>query len=131
MSSPSTPLTFISTGVVTKVMINKIIIAFDQDINELIEESLTSSFSISTVPLRIDALADEITYKRYKNILENLKSHNSSCPASHLIEVLFSKCEPSSSSTCLPWKPFHKGLGYLYFFILQPRDIFKKNKKKE
>ncbi|XP_071955518.1 DNA-binding protein SMUBP-2-like [Antedon mediterranea] len=81
------------SGIVSRVTDKLITVAFDagEDVVSL-DDTLT---------YRLTILANDVTYRRIKQALSNLESHQPG-PAYHLIDVLFGESEPSANPTPPP-----------------------------
>jgi hypothetical protein len=88
-------------GIVYRIKDNAIIIAVD----DVPEDGLDS-------PLRLEKLANEVTYRRLKDTLIELSKGVQKGPASDLVSVLFGSKAPSFSKQPITYKPFNTGLDH-------------------
>ncbi|XP_078153290.1 DNA-binding protein isoform X1 [Carex rostrata] len=86
-------------GVVYRLKDSSIVVAFD----EIPEDGLNS-------PLRLEKVANEVTYKRMKDALNQLSMSVQKGPASDLIPVLFGEKEPAFLKQAPQFTPFNKNL---------------------
>jgi len=113
-SSKSKPGTsHFTTGIVYKVDSNKIVVTIDSDSDSNdIEPLLESSDSLV---FALDKVANDVTYKKIKDALENLKQQQTTFSSqSKLLDIMFHNKEPTNNnyfSTVLrDLKPFSKSL---------------------
>ncbi|KAG8097542.1 hypothetical protein GUJ93_ZPchr0013g34843 [Zizania palustris] len=85
-------------GVVYRLKDSSITVAFD----DIPEDGLNS-------PLRLEKLANEVTYRRMKDALIQL-SKNQTGPSVNLVPVLFGENPPMSSKDAAKFSPFNKNL---------------------
>ena len=90
-----------SEGVVYRVKESSITIA----VEEMPDEGLD-------VPLKLEKLANEVTYRRLATALRNLEDAGAvgPCPASGVIDVLFGRRPPRFSSSIPKWTPINQSL---------------------
>ncbi|XP_077254199.1 DNA-binding protein isoform X2 [Tasmannia lanceolata] len=104
-------------GVVYRLKDSSIIVAFD----DIPEDGLNS-------PLRLEKVANEVTYRRMKDALIQLSKGVQKGPASDLIPVLFGEKLPAVSKKALPFTPFNRNLDHsqkgAISKALLSRDIF-------
>lgn len=86
-------------GVVYRLKESSITVAFD----EIPEDGLNS-------PLRLEKVANEVTYSRMKDALIQLSKQKG--PAAEMISVLFGEKHPSSSKQIMQFSPFNKNLDH-------------------
>ncbi|KAJ3695694.1 hypothetical protein LUZ60_001071 [Juncus effusus] len=86
-------------GVVYRLKDSSIIVAFD----EIPDDGLNSS-------LRLEKVANEVTYKRMKDALNQLSSAVQKGPAVDLIPVLFGEKKPTIPKKTTQFSPFNKNL---------------------
>eukprot|EP00873_Tetraselmis_striata_P035127 jgi/Tetstr1/455391/TSEL_042223.t1 len=87
-------------GVVYRIKDTEIVVA----VEELPDDGLD-------VPLRLERLANDITFKRYSSTLQSLSGGQAALgPASRIVDVLFGRAEPRFHDKCPPWTPMNKGL---------------------
>lgn len=96
LSSPA-----LGQGVVYRLKDSSITIAFD----DIPEEGLNS-------PLRIEKVANEVTYSRMKDTLVQLSKGVQKGPASDLVPVLFGEKTPSVVKKDVSFTPFNKNLDH-------------------
>ncbi|XP_022982878.1 DNA-binding protein SMUBP-2 [Cucurbita maxima] len=96
LGSPS-----LGQGVVYRLKDSSITVAFD----DIPEEGLSS-------PLRLEKVANEVTYRRMKDALIQLSKGVHRGPAADLIPVLFGERQPSMSKTDVKFKPFNSNLDH-------------------
>ncbi|KGN59344.1 DNA-binding protein SMUBP-2 isoform X2 [Cucumis sativus] len=96
LGSPS-----LGQGVVYRLKDSSITVAFD----DIPEEGLAS-------PLRLEKVANEVTYRRMKDALIQLSKGVHRGPAADLIPVLFGERQPSMSKTDVKFKPFNSNLDH-------------------
>ncbi|BBM97873.1 ATP-dependent RNA/DNA helicase IGHMBP2 [Marchantia polymorpha subsp. ruderalis] len=96
--SASTPL---AQGVVYRVKDGSIVIA----VEDVPEDGLNS-------PLRLEKLANEVTYKRLKDTLIELSKGVNKGPATELVPVLFGAKAPSFAKKQLSFTPFNRDLDH-------------------
>lgn len=96
---PSAPV--LAQGVVYRVKESSITVAVDDPPDEGLD-----------VPLKLEKLANEVTYARLKAAIKGLGSvgGNGQGPAAPLVEVLFSGREPKFAPAPVQWKPVNSGL---------------------
>ncbi|XP_024430147.2 DNA-binding protein SMUBP-2 isoform X1 [Desmodus rotundus] len=80
----------LATGVLTRITQKSVTVAFDQSCDFQLSLDHENSY-------RLLKLANDVTYKRLKTALIDLRKHRAS-PASSLIEVLFGDAAPSPAS---------------------------------
>ncbi|KAF4403481.1 hypothetical protein G4B88_008127 [Cannabis sativa] len=88
-------------GVVYRLKDSSITVAFD----DIPEEGLNSS-------LRLEKVANEVTYRRMKDALIQLSKGIQRGPASDLIPVLFGETPPAVSKKDLTFSPFNSNLDH-------------------
>ncbi|BBH07366.1 DNA-binding protein, putative [Prunus dulcis] len=88
-------------GVVYRLKDSSITVAFD----DVPEDGLNS-------PLRLEKLANEVTYRRMKDALIQLSKGVQKGPASDLIPVLFGERTPTVSKKDVTFTPFNKNLDH-------------------
>ncbi|KAI3497995.1 hypothetical protein L1887_33675 [Cichorium endivia] len=88
-------------GVVYRLKDSSITIAFD----DIPEEGLNS-------PLRIEKVANEVTYRRMKDTLIQLSKGIQKGPASDLVPVLFGEKSPTVVKKDVTFTPFNKNLDH-------------------
>eukprot|EP00268_Persea_americana_P016879 TRINITY_DN18026_c0_g1_i1.p1 TRINITY_DN18026_c0_g1~~TRINITY_DN18026_c0_g1_i1.p1 ORF type:complete len:281 (+),score=55.08 TRINITY_DN18026_c0_g1_i1:293-1135(+) len=88
-------------GVVYRLKDTSITVAFD----DIPEDGLNS-------PLRLEKVANEVTYRRMKDALIQLSKGVQKGPASDLIPVLFGEKSPSVSKKPMPFTPFNSNLDH-------------------
>ncbi|GAX76189.1 hypothetical protein CEUSTIGMA_g3633.t1 [Chlamydomonas eustigma] len=89
-------------GVVYRVKETALVVAVDDAPDEGLEQ-----------PLRLDKLANEVTYKRLKETLSALASSTTGSslqPGGSLVEVMFGRKEPRFVDTPPAWQPFNHSL---------------------
>ncbi|CAH1416706.1 unnamed protein product [Lactuca virosa] len=96
LSSPA-----LGQGVVYRLKDSSITIAFD----DIPEEGLNS-------PLRIEKVANEVTYSRMKDTLVQLSKGVQKGPASDLVPVLFGEKPPTKVKKDVSFTPFNKNLDH-------------------
>ncbi|XP_020598926.1 DNA-binding protein SMUBP-2 [Phalaenopsis equestris] len=84
-------------GVVYRLKDSSITVAFD----EIPDDGLNS-------PLRLEKVANEVTYSRMKDALIQLSKHKG--PAIEMIPVLFGEKLPTSTKKIMQYSPFNKNL---------------------
>ncbi|XP_020093137.1 DNA-binding protein SMUBP-2 isoform X2 [Ananas comosus] len=94
--SGCTPL---GQGVVYRLKDSSITVAFD----DIPEDGLNS-------PLRLEKVANEVTYRRMKDALNQLSLTVQKGPAADLIPVLFGEKQPIRSKSVMQFAPFNKNL---------------------
>ncbi|XP_043923237.1 DNA-binding protein SMUBP-2 [Protopterus annectens] len=92
----------LASGIVTRITQKSITVAFDES-----HDGLNLDKEISYTILK---LANDVTYKRLKNALNELNKNQSLGPASHLISVLFYYSEPSPSLEQKPLQFYNTSL---------------------
>ncbi|KAM0016856.1 putative hydrolase [Helianthus debilis subsp. tardiflorus] len=88
-------------GVVYRLKDSSITIAFD----DIPEEGLNS-------PLRIEKVANEVTYRRMKDTLIQLSKGIRTGPAADLVPVLFGERTPTVAKKDISFTPFNKNLDH-------------------
>ncbi|KAH9678869.1 DNA-binding protein [Citrus sinensis] len=88
-------------GVVYRLKDSSITVAFD----DIPEEGLNS-------PLRLEKLANEVTYRRMKDALIQLSKGVQNGPAAGLIPVLFGEQKPTVLKKDIAFKPFNSNLDH-------------------
>ncbi|PQP99080.1 DNA-binding protein SMUBP-2 [Prunus yedoensis var. nudiflora] len=88
-------------GVVYRLKDSSITVAFD----DVPEDGLNS-------PLRLEKLANEVTYRRMKDALIQMSKGVQKGPASDLIPVLFGERTPTVSKKDVTFTPFNKNLDH-------------------
>ncbi|KAJ0634038.1 putative hydrolase [Helianthus annuus] len=88
-------------GVVYRLKDSSITIAFD----DIPEEGLNS-------PLRIEKVANEVTYRRMKDTLIQLSKGIRTGPAADLVPVLFGERSPTVAKKDVSFTPFNKNLDH-------------------
>ncbi|KAK9808936.1 hypothetical protein WJX72_006613 [[Myrmecia] bisecta] len=97
-ASPSDPA--IVGGVVYRVKEEVIIIAVEEAPDDGLDQ-----------PLRLEKLANEVTYKRLKETLQTLaRGVHQEGPAGALVDVMFGRSPPRFLNNAPPWTPFNTGL---------------------
>ncbi|KAI0504327.1 hypothetical protein KFK09_015279 [Dendrobium nobile] len=86
-------------GVVYRLKDSSITVAFD----EIPEDGLNS-------PLRLEKVANEVTYRRMKDALIQLSKHKG--PAVEMIPVLFGEKLPTTTKKIMQFSPFNKTLDH-------------------
>ncbi|RLN40592.1 DNA-binding protein SMUBP-2 isoform X1 [Panicum miliaceum] len=86
-------------GVVYRLKDSSITVAFD----EIPEDGLNS-------PLRLEKLANEVTYRRMKDALIQLSKAVQTGPCANLVPVLFGEKAPMRSKDAMKFSPFNKNL---------------------
>nr|CAD1841604.1 unnamed protein product [Ananas comosus var. bracteatus] len=86
-------------GVVYRLKDSSITVAFD----DIPEDGLNS-------PLRLEKVANEVTYRRMKDALNQLSLTVQKGPAADLIPVLFGEKQPIRSKSVMQFAPFNKNL---------------------
>lgn len=61
-------------------------------------------------PLRLEKLANEVTYKRLKEAVQSLGNMRQQGPAAGLVDVLFGQRPPRFMANLPPWTPMNSGL---------------------
>uniref|UniRef100_A0A0D3FKV3 DNA helicase n=1 Tax=Oryza barthii TaxID=65489 RepID=A0A0D3FKV3_9ORYZ len=104
-------------GVVYRLKDSSITVAFD----DIPEDGLNS-------PLRLEKLANEVTYRRMKDALVQLSKGIQTGPSANLIPVLFGENPPMSSKDVAKFSPFNKNLDEsqkdAISKALRSRDVF-------
>uniref|UniRef100_A0A2N9EYT7 Helicase SMUBP-2/HCS1 1B domain-containing protein n=1 Tax=Fagus sylvatica TaxID=28930 RepID=A0A2N9EYT7_FAGSY len=88
-------------GVVYRLKDSSITVAFD----DIPEDGLNS-------PLRLEKVANEVTYRRMKDALIQLSKGVQKGPASDLIPVLFGEREPTVAKKDVKFTPFNSNLDH-------------------
>ncbi|XP_073107835.1 uncharacterized protein [Elaeis guineensis] len=88
-------------GVVCRLKDSSITVAFD----DIPEEGLNT-------PLRLEKVANEVTYRRMKDALIQLSKGTQEGPAADLIPVLFGEKQPMHSKKVVQFTPFNKNLDH-------------------
>ncbi|XP_066370022.1 uncharacterized protein [Miscanthus floridulus] len=86
-------------GVVYRLKDSSITVAFD----DIPEDGLNS-------PLRLEKLANEVTYRRMKDALIELSKAVQTGPCANLVPVLFGEKAPMRSKDTMKFSPFNKNL---------------------
>ncbi|XP_062211739.1 uncharacterized protein LOC133912829 isoform X2 [Phragmites australis] len=86
-------------GVVYRLKDSSITVAFD----DIPEDGLNS-------PLRLEKLANEVTYRRMKDALIQLSKAVQTGPCANLVPVLFGEKAPMRSKDAMKFSPFNKNL---------------------
>ncbi|XP_066385310.1 uncharacterized protein [Miscanthus floridulus] len=86
-------------GVVYRLKDSSITVAFD----DIPEDGLNS-------PLRLEKLANEVTYRRMKDALIELSKAVQTGPSANLVPVLFGEKAPMRSKDTMKFSPFNKNL---------------------
>ncbi|ONM06783.1 P-loop containing nucleoside triphosphate hydrolase superfamily protein [Zea mays] len=86
-------------GVVYRLKDSSITVAFD----DIPEDGLNS-------PLRLEKLANEVTYRRMKDALIELSKAVQTGPCANLVPVLFGEKAPMRSKDAMKFSPFNKNL---------------------
>ncbi|WVZ59753.1 hypothetical protein U9M48_009854 [Paspalum notatum var. saurae] len=86
-------------GVVYRLKDSSITVAFD----DIPEDGLNS-------PLRLEKLANEVTYRRMKDALIQLSKAVQTGPCANLVPVLFGERAPMRSKDAMKFSPFNKNL---------------------
>ncbi|TVU46312.1 hypothetical protein EJB05_05838 [Eragrostis curvula] len=86
-------------GVVYRLKDSSITVAFD----DIPEDGLNS-------PLRLEKLANEVTYRRMKDALIQLSKGIQTGPSANLVPVLFGEKTPMRSKDAMKFSPFNKNL---------------------
>ncbi|CAN6298648.1 unnamed protein product [Urochloa humidicola] len=86
-------------GVVYRLKDSSITVAFD----DIPEDGLNS-------PLRLEKLANEVTYRRMKDALIQLSKAVQTGPSANLVPVLFGEKAPMRSKDAMKFSPFNKNL---------------------
>nr|CAB3499045.1 unnamed protein product [Digitaria exilis] len=86
-------------GVVYRLKDSSITVAFD----DIPEDGLNS-------PLRLEKLANEVTYRRMKDALIQLSKAVQTGPCANLVPVLFGEKTPMCSKDAMKFSPFNKNL---------------------
>ncbi|CAN6310295.1 unnamed protein product [Urochloa humidicola] len=86
-------------GVVYRLKDSSITVAFD----DIPEDGLNS-------PLRLEKLANEVTYRRMKDALIQLSKAVQTGPCANLVPVLFGEKAPMHSKDAMKFSPFNKNL---------------------
>uniref|UniRef100_A0A0D9VVY9 DNA helicase n=1 Tax=Leersia perrieri TaxID=77586 RepID=A0A0D9VVY9_9ORYZ len=104
-------------GVVYRLKDSSITVAFD----DIPEDGLNS-------PLRLEKLANEVTYRRMKDALIQLSKAIQTGPSANLVPVLFGEAPPMSSKDAAKFSPFNKNLDEsqkeAISKALRSRDVF-------
>uniref|UniRef100_A0A0D9ZA21 DNA helicase n=1 Tax=Oryza glumipatula TaxID=40148 RepID=A0A0D9ZA21_9ORYZ len=104
-------------GVVYRLKDSSITVAFD----DIPEDGLNS-------PLRLEKLANEVTYRRMKDALVQLSKGIQTGPSANLIPVLFGENPPMISKDVAKFSPFNKNLDEsqkdAISKALRSRDVF-------
>ncbi|KAJ4963054.1 hypothetical protein NE237_022993 [Protea cynaroides] len=112
LGSPS-----LGQGVVYRLKDSSITVAFD----DIPEEGLNN-------PLRLEKVANEVTYRRMKDALIQLSKGVQKGPASDLIPVLFGEKPPSVSKKAVSFTPFNSNLDHsqkdAISKVLSSKDVF-------
>ncbi|XP_021893311.1 DNA-binding protein SMUBP-2 [Carica papaya] len=98
-ADPGSPA--LGQGVVYRLKDSSITVAFD----EIPEEGLNN-------PLRLEKVANEVTYKRMKDTLIQLSKGVQKGPAADLVPVLFGETLPSVSKKNVTFTPFNANLDH-------------------
>ncbi|XP_038973006.1 DNA-binding protein SMUBP-2 isoform X3 [Phoenix dactylifera] len=88
-------------GVVYRLKDSSITVAFD----DIPEDGLNS-------PLRLEKVANEVTYRRMKDALIQLSKGTQQGPTADLIPVLFGEKQPTHSKKVVQFTPFNKNLDH-------------------
>uniref|UniRef100_A0A7C9ADE8 DNA helicase n=2 Tax=Opuntia streptacantha TaxID=393608 RepID=A0A7C9ADE8_OPUST len=88
-------------GVVYRLKDTSITVAFD----DIPEEGLN-------IPLRLEKVANEVTYRRMKDTLVELSKGVQKGPAADLVPVLFGETQPAMSKKDVTLSPFNKNLDH-------------------
>ncbi|XVE75645.1 hypothetical protein DITRI_Ditri12bG0109700 [Diplodiscus trichospermus] len=91
----------IGQGVVYRLKDSSITVAFD----DIPEDGLNS-------PLRLEKVANEVTYRRMKDALIQLSKGVLKGPAADLVPVLFGERPPTVSKKCTTFTPFNSNLDH-------------------
>ncbi|RLN17761.1 uncharacterized protein C2845_PM02G08280 [Panicum miliaceum] len=86
-------------GVVYRLKDSSIMVAFD----DIPEDGLNS-------PLRLEKLANEVTYRRMKDALIQLSKAVQTGPCANLVPVLFGEKAPMRTKDAMKFSPFNKNL---------------------
>jgi len=104
-------------GVVYRLKDSSITVAFD----DIPEDGLNS-------PLRLEKLANEVTYRRMKDALIQLSKAIQMGPSANLVPVLFGENSPMRSKDAVKFSPFNKNLDdsqkEAISKALRSRDVF-------
>ncbi|XP_015691311.2 DNA-binding protein SMUBP-2 isoform X1 [Oryza brachyantha] len=104
-------------GVVYRLKDSSITVAFD----DIPEDGLNS-------PLRLEKLANEVTYRRMKDALIQLSKAIQTGPSANLVPVLFGESPPMSTKDAGKFSPFNKNLDEsqkdAISKALRSRDVF-------
>uniref|UniRef100_A0A0E0KFX7 DNA helicase n=1 Tax=Oryza punctata TaxID=4537 RepID=A0A0E0KFX7_ORYPU len=104
-------------GVVYRLKDSSITVAFD----DIPEDGLNS-------PLRLEKLANEVTYRKMKDALIQLSKGIQTDPSANLVPVLFGENPPMSSKDVAKFSPFNKNLDEsqkdAISKALRSRDVF-------
>ncbi|XP_058208607.1 uncharacterized protein LOC131321719 isoform X2 [Rhododendron vialii] len=102
-------------GVVYRLKDTSITIAFD----DIPEDGLNS-------PLRLEKLANEVTYRRMKDTLIQLSKGVLKGPAADLVPVLFGERLPTMSKKDVSFSPFNPNLDHSQFLFSFKKDAISK-----
>ncbi|KAI8558990.1 hypothetical protein RHMOL_Rhmol04G0139300 [Rhododendron molle] len=102
-------------GVVYRLKDTSITIAFD----DIPEDGLNS-------PLRLEKLANEVTYRRMKDTLIQLSKGVLKGPAADLVPVLFGERLPTTSKKDVSFSPFNSNLDHSQFLFSFKKDAISK-----